>query len=260
MKTVTRDDDDFSGSPFPVVAVAKYFHDGYEVTPHVHSRAQLVYANEGTMEVATEKGSWMVPPTQGVWIPPEMKHEVRARGTVSMKTLYVSPLASEALPASCRVLNMSPLLRELIVRAVAQESHYQVNTREERVVSLIFDEIQDLDSLPFHLPMPRDPRLKLISEASDIIEMGGATISELARVAGTSPRNLSRLFRKETGMAPGVWKRQARMREALALLAAGKSVSEVAFEVGYESPSNFIAVFHRTFGQTPGRYFRRKKK
>jgi AraC-like DNA-binding protein len=259
VKTATRDDADFSGSPFPVVAIAKEYLDGHEVTPHVHSRAQLVYANEGTMEVATEKGSWMVPPTQAVWIPPEMKHEVRANGPVSMKTLYISPLASEALPANCRVLNMTPLLRELIICAVAQANRYQVNSREERVVSLIFDEIQDLDSLPFHLPMPRDPRLRLISERTDTIEMSGSTIEELARVAGTSARNLSRLFRKETGMTPGRWKRQARLREALALLASGKTVTEVAFEVGYENASSFISVFHRTFGRTPGRYFRKEE-
>jgi AraC-like DNA-binding protein len=31
----------------------------------------------------------------------------------------------------------------------------------------------------------------------------------------------------------------------------------VALDVGYQSPSAFVSIFRRTFGVTPGRYFRR---
>jgi AraC-like DNA-binding protein len=39
------------------------------------------------------------------------------------------------------------------------------------------------------------------------------------------------------------------------LLAAGRPVTAVALEVGYDSPSAFIAMFKRTLGTTPHRYF-----
>ena len=46
-----------------------------------------------------------------------------------------------------------------------------------------------------------------------------------------------------------------RLLHALRLLAAGQSVTTVALEVGYDSPSAFIAMFRRSLGATPGGYF-----
>jgi AraC-like DNA-binding protein len=43
--------------------------------------------------------------------------------------------------------------------------------------------------------------------------------------------------------------------QALRLLAAGRPVTSVALDVGYESASAFIAMFKRTLGVTPHRYF-----
>lgn len=154
---------------------------------------------------------------------------------------------------------MSSLLRELIVRAVEQSKLYEDSSREERVVTMIFDEIQMLDSLPFRLPMPNDPRLDRISEAASQLEFGALSVKELARLAGTSPRNLNRIFRKETGLTSGQWKRHARNRAALSLLASDVPVTEVALDIGYENPSNFIIGFKRYFGETPGKYFKKRK-
>jgi AraC-like DNA-binding protein len=41
---------------------------------------------------------------------------------------------------------------------------------------------------------------------------------------------------------------------AVARLAEGQAVTTVAYDLGYESPSAFIAMFRRNLGHTPGRY------
>ncbi len=51
------------------------------------------------------------------------------------------------------------------------------------------------------------------------------------------------------------WRQRARLMRALELLSADISVTTVAFELGYETVSAFIALFRRHFGVTPGRYF-----
>jgi len=66
---------------------------------------------------------------------------------------------------------------------------------------------------------------------------------------------LARLFLTETGMTFRQWQQQARLLDGLMRLAQGESVTSVALEVGYENPSAFIAMFRRTLGVTPGRYF-----
>lgn len=80
-------------------------------------------------------------------------------------------------------------------------------------------------------------------------------MAALARAAGASPRTLECLFRRETAMPLGRWRRRARLIEALRRLADGVAVTAVALDVGYQTPSAFVAAFRRELATTPGRYF-----
>jgi len=46
-----------------------------------------------------------------------------------------------------------------------------------------------------------------------------------------------------------------RLAHALSLLSLGGAVTTVAFDVGYNSPSAFTAMFQRAFGVAPSHYF-----
>lgn len=56
-------------------------------------------------------------------------------------------------------------------------------------------------------------------------------------------------------MSFGAWRYRLRLLTAMEQLAYGASVTQAALEVGYESPSSFIAAFRSMFGKTPARYF-----
>jgi AraC-like DNA-binding protein len=64
----------------------------------------------------------------------------------------------------------------------------------------------------------------------------------------------TRTFRNETGLSFSDWRQQARIFDALALLATGKPVTTTALEVGYGSVSAFTATFRRSFGVAPTAY------
>ena len=57
-------------------------------------------------------------------------------------------------------------------------------------------------------------------------------------------------------MTFGAWRQQARLLRGLEILAGGESVTSAALQVGFETPSAFIAMFRRAMGTTPARYFR----
>src|ERR1700677_1708016 len=82
---------------------------------HFHDRDQLVYASRGVMTVRTGDGTWVVPPQRAVWIPARISHTITMSGVVAMRTLYLKPKIAVALPRSCCVINVSTLLRELIL-------------------------------------------------------------------------------------------------------------------------------------------------
>src|SRR5258708_7874032 len=117
--------------------MAKEFPDGFWIAPHRHRRAQLVFAASGVMRVATASGAWIVPPLRAVWIPPETEHQIWMVGAVAMRTLYVAPDAVPALPTGCGVIEVSRLLRELILGAVEEPVEYPPGSRAELIMRLI---------------------------------------------------------------------------------------------------------------------------
>lgn len=239
--------------PRPIVTLARDLNAGDEIPPHAHRRAQLVYAASGVMGVTTIQGVWVIPPERAVWVPGGVVHRIEAKGPVRMRTLYVE--AAPGLPTRCCVVTVTPLLRELILRAVDIPALYDVDGADGRLVSVIQDELVELPTAPFHLPMPPDPRLRRLTESLARDPGNRDTLSRWASRVGASGRTLARLFSRETGMTFGRWRQQLRLLKALELLAMRQPVTGVAFELGYESPSAFIAMFKRAFGVSPARYF-----
>ena len=79
---------------------------------------------------------------------------------------------------------------------------------------------------------------------------------QLAWGAGHWRSLKTRLFHRETGQSFSAWRQSVRLLEALARLGAGESVTSVALDVGYDSPSAFTAMFRRELGAAPRRYLR----
>lgn len=241
--------------PRPVAALADEYVAGHVEGTHSHLRSQLLYASKGVMSVLTEGGGFVVPPQRAVWLPSGTKHEVRCRDAVSLRTLYVDSQSSPRLPRACCVLEVSELLRSLIIAAVDIPLEYDLGGREGRIMALILDEIAIMPIVPLCAPMPNDARLARVCRALFKEPAQGQGLAYWARAAGMSRRTLTRTFRRETGMSFAAWRQHVRLLEALSRLAAGQPVTAVALDVGYQSPSAFTARFRRTFGTTPTHYY-----
>jgi AraC-like DNA-binding protein len=242
----------------PIVSLARDHPGPHHYPTHRHLRAQLVYASAGVMTVATAGGTWVVPPQQAVWMPAGVAHEVRAAGPLSLRSLYIHPDAARGLPETPCVVAVPPLLRALIGRASGFPVDYPPAGTEARLVAVILDELAALEPEPLHLPRPADGRLRAVGDALAANPADGRPLAAWARSAGASERTLARLFLRETGMTFGAWRERLRLLTAIARLAEGEAVTTIAFDLGYESPSAFIAMFRRTLGETPGRYLRGK--
>lgn len=247
---------ELSKIPRPIVAMAKDFPNGYLIPFHQHDRSQLLYASSGVMTVTTEKGIWVVPPLRAVWVPALTGHQIGCSGNLSMRTLYIKPEAASKLPAHCCVVSVPPVLRELILHAVTLPPLYEPNSPEERVMNVILDLIQTLKIAPLDLPIPTDSRLKKISDALTENPGNNRTLEAWGKGVGATSRTLARLFRLETGMSFRQWRQQMRILESLRRLGREEQVTTVALDLGYDSPSAFIAMFRKALGKTPGQYFK----
>lgn len=232
----------------------KDFAAGFEIEPHHHERAQLIYATAGTMRVSTDDGVWVVPPQRALWMPAGVEHSIVMRSDTTMRTLYVRQDAAASMPSVCRVLSVSPLLRELIVRATELPLQYDESGPAGHVVALILSELQGLQSLALQLPMPRDPKLRSLCQALLGSPGDQRPLEDWAETINTSARTLARRFQSETGLSFGAWRQQARVLEAMGRLGGGEPVTQVALDLGYESVSAFSAMFHRATGAAPSQF------
>ena len=250
----STDPRDYQRVPRAVAAMPKDFPRGFEIAPHSHERAQLIYATAGTMRVATDDGVWVVPPQRAVWMPSGVRHSIVMSNDVTMRTLYLRKDAAHGMPDACRVIPVSPLLRELIVRATELPLRYDQGGPAGHVVALILAELHEIDSLPLQLPMPRDPRLRRLCQALLDVPGDARTLEEWAATANASPRTLARHFVVETGLTFGAWRQQARVLEAMGRLGGGEPVTQVALDLGYDSVSAFSAMFRRASGASPSHF------
>ncbi len=245
---------DYQSVPRIVTAMAKDVDYGGSIAPHSHPRAQLLYAVEGVMRVSTDAGVWLIPPQRGLLIAPGIVHELTMLSKVSMRTIYIEAAAAERFGPGCRIIEVSRLLRELILALIAEPIEYPLPGRGEHLSALILSEIAAAATLPISIPWPRDRRLVAVCEA--IMQAPGAqrTIDEWAGDAGASGRTLIRLFPKETGLRYRQWVRQVHLADAFCRLARGDGVGDIAGALGYASPSAFTAMFRRMLGKTPHHY------
>lgn len=248
-----RHTSDFDLTVRPVVGLADEYSAGFTDPMHSHDRIQVLYACSGVMSVVTDSTSFVIPPQRAVWLPAGVAHEVSCRGPVSLRTLYIDPLMDEAVP-HCRVVEVSDFLKALILEVVTFEHDYDAAGREGRIVGVLLDEIRTMPHAPYRAPMPQDPRLLRVCRAMLAAPADPRDIDDWAQLAGMGRRTFTRAFKRETGMGLAVWRQQVRLMEALSLIASGQPVTTVAFDVGYDSPSAFSAMFRRTFGVPPSAY------
>ena len=184
-------------------------------------------------------------------------HSVKAITPATLTNLFIEPGTVAHMPSTCAVLAVPKVLRELILHASSFDERYDEAGPEGRAMNVVLDLLTALVEVPLHLPMPHDERLKRV--AGSIVENPAdpRTQAEWAQSCGASVRTLARLFPEQTGMTFSQWRQQARLMAALGRLADGEPVVSIAMDLGYASQSAFIAMFKKTLGTTPGKYFTR---
>ncbi|NIE98562.1 AraC family transcriptional regulator [Pantoea sp. Acro-805] len=247
----------FSEQPsMPVTAVAADYPNGHVIPAHRHDLAQLLYAIEGVLVIETAEGRWVVPPSRGVWLMAGIDHTVRMRGAARIRSILVQPDVLPGLPDKDCVIEVSPLLRELLLAATQVKGHYQPDSRDARLMRFILDELAALPVLPFNLPWPADARIARVCQMLVNEPAETKKAEDWAALLAMSVKTFHRQFLKETGVTFGRWRQQSRLLLSLECLALGQSVLEVALQHGYDSQSAFAAAFKKQFGISPSGFYR----
>lgn len=239
-----------------IVTLVHNYSAGHKIPLHFHDRDQLVYASSGVMTVHTGDGTWVVPTNRAVWIPEGVPHTLSMSGTVAMRTLYLKARLAKSMPRECCVVNVPPLLSELILHACACGSLSPRVAAHRHLTDVIVDQLEAIQTVPLQLPTLTDPRAQRLAELLNADPGNRQSVARVCKTVGASGRTMERLFQEETGMTLGKWRQQLRLMEAMRLLGEGAKVTHAALEAGYSTPSAFIAAFRKSLGTTPAAYFK----
>ncbi len=175
--------------PRPVYARAESLRAGSWTSRHRHAWVQLSYAISGVLGVHTAEGSFFAPPQRAIWIPAQLEHEVVTSTRAEMRSLYIRGDACAWAPTRCRVLEVTPLARELIKSFCELPVDYpEGDSAESRLVQVLLDQLRLLPEVAFSLPMPREPRLLRLCQALIDEPTQSLTMGDWAQRLGTSER------------------------------------------------------------------------
>jgi len=254
----------------PVRAKLQHLDTDTRVVPHRHPWAQLAVSATGVVRLTVASGTYIVPPSRALWIPPGVEHAVTVVESAELLTLYLHqprgrfgpdvPRPHEAAWRQCRVLQVSDLLRALVLELDARPDapgttlNAEVLRRESRLSALVLDELRRALPVPLGVDLPSDKRLRALCEA--VLDNPGrhATLEGWARDCGASPRTVARLFRSELGTTFVQWRQQVLLARAVSLAARKLPIASIATALGYASPSAFSAMVRRSVGATPRRF------
>ncbi len=236
-----------------IVGLASTYDAGTLIAPHAHPAHQIVHAISGTMRVSVQNKMWFVPPGRAMWMPAQTNHSIQCLGRVKMRTVYLSE-AYPPVQANVTVIAVSHLMREVLIQlAEGDDNHMKL-----LFADVLINEIRQGALQPLNLPTPDNPRIAKLALHLQTKPADQTTLKAWAKQLGFSERNLIRSTRTETGMTFRELRRLTRIMVSLDKLSAGQSVTETAFDVGFETPSAFIHAFQLLIGKTPRQYMSNK--
>lgn len=240
----------------PIFVLSDY-HENADGKWHKHYRIQFLHVSAGVLTVLTRNARYVIPPNRAVWIRAGIEHCIKARSKFWLTTCYLEPELIK-LEDSINVVAVDRLTNELLIEAAKFGGNYPENGPETRLISVLLDRLPHLLKTDIILPEPSDPRLLHITNRLIADPSNNESLASLAARAALTERTAARLFVKDTGLTFGNWRLHMKLQYALECLAAGSSVTETAFELGYADVSSFISAFKIIFGTTPSRILSHK--
>ncbi len=226
--------------------------DAFTRGVHRHPHGELFLLRSGFLQSESAAGRWLIPAGHLCWVPPFAEHGADTDSTQGVRIHLAAEFCTGVLPDCACVMRSTPLILAVIDRLMTTPTvRKSLSGRQRRLLDVLCDEIELARSKPIALPMPQDVRLRRTVERWLISADDRTGLDELAVEAGMSRRSFTRNFRSDTGLPIGEWRQIARLMHGIGMLAAGRSVTETAFALGYDSISSFVVLCQSHTGMSP---------
>lgn len=213
------------------------------------TRASLWLVTSGAMKVRDANGIRVIDPTLAIVMPPHHPFVVTHPAGPDICLGFHGPLIDELATDGPRLIQITPAL---LARISAELAAYRAGTADELALAELLGEIAEP-----HLDRPDDTARDLASAVAREIRLSFAqstSLDDLAETTGYSVFHTCRVFQRATGQTIHGFRRELRLRHALARLLDGdEPLAEIAAATGFASQSHLTNLFRARFGLTPAR-------
>ncbi|HIQ06712.1 MAG TPA: helix-turn-helix domain-containing protein [Anaerolineae bacterium] len=262
------------------VEYIRYHPDEPELARHTHDDHQLSLPVRGRITFFFDDGVREIGPESVLLVPPGIPHGVRfPPGGADHLIAFIPPEILDPIYVQVAIqaavswrpipitLPQTPLVRRIGFQLLTEARHpTQLASQlvvESGLTLLVTLALRAQTNPPgtylltTDLPPATDRRVQAAIEWLQVHYAEPVSLSELAAAVGISPRHLSRLFREAVGQTPAEYLETLRLSVAQSMLmGTDRSITEIALEVGYTTPSHFSQRFQSRTGLTPSEFRR----
>ena len=263
MNTEQQDYIDFiNQSPDNEIFIKETGWEEINLPGHSHAKYQVIHTLSGTLHIQAGTASYFVPEHHIAWIPKDMMHELSSNNRqISLQILYCalhrSPKDGFAVYNTNTIIgeNLKFIARNgNVIRKAEQSELYDYAVSFLKLLPRMGQVYQ----IPLQaLVVPDDARLRFVLRYINEHLQEELSMESIAAQFGFSVRNLSRLFQKSDIRFTSYLNYQ-RITRAIELFAdRDKTMQQIAYEVGFNTPNNFNRVFKQMLGTSPGAFYKR---
>jgi len=246
----------FQKLPQPIFFQLRSMPENTIYVPHQHLWGEFVYSFSGTLEMQAEGSEFRVPPSYGLWHPPNTEHHGGNRQASFHCSIYIDQelAVQRKMPEETCALMVNPMLRAMLnhLRLNPPRSLYALE--ESKLLDVILDQLAIAPIAGSYLPDSNDPILIRALMYLKDNPHDNCSLKDLAEHLGTSERTLARKAQRDLGMALSEWRQRLKVMRAIPMLQEGASIESVALDLGYSTASSFIVMFRRLLNTTPNEY------
>ncbi len=231
-----------------------------ELPSHTHKKAQFSYAEGDATFIVTKDKEFLLPARHYAWIPSDAQHKLLYKyRTHSIYTFYVPTFILPEIDFynQLGIYPVTSLLLEMITYSKNWSGDIFEGSLGFQFVSTLIKLLPGLNpkSLPFALPTTTNLRMQEILRYIQDHLGERLTLESVSKKFNFSERTFSRSFQATLGISFFQYLKMARIIRAMEmLLRTEKTVSEIAFDTGYDSISAFSNTFYGLSAMRPSAF------
>jgi AraC-like DNA-binding protein len=242
----------------PESVYVMYEMNEFRLPQHSHQKGQLIYIEGGVAYIHLVDKTLIIPARHYVWIPRELKHFVEIHKSVIIISIYFYAEADDH-PFFLKggIYPINTLLMQMLSYSIRWAGDVLPSDKAFPFLAGIKNILPEISrkALPIALPTTENERMQPVLKYINNNLFEPLTLAALCRETGFSERTLTRLFQATMHISFLQYFKLLRMVKAIEMmLQTDKSISEIAYTLGYNNVSAFSNIFYQLTKTRPSEF------